>query len=60
MCGLASSKREARELIQTGAVSVNGNKVQDISCLVKKNEAIESVYTVIKKGKKAYAIVKHE
>ncbi|MDD4184167.1 MAG: tyrosine--tRNA ligase [Candidatus Izemoplasmatales bacterium] len=57
---LASSKREARELIQGGAVSVNGNKISDLNFTVSKRQAIEETYTVIKKGKKAFAIVEHQ
>lgn len=57
--GLAASKREARELIQNGALNVNGKKITDLNYIVEKANAIESTYTVIKKGKKAFAIVKH-
>lgn len=33
--GLASSKREAREFIQSGAVSLNGEKIEDVNVLAK-------------------------
>lgn len=56
---LVQSKREARELLQSGAISVNGNKVTDMNSLVKKEEAIELQYSVIRKGKKKYVLVKH-
>ncbi len=56
---LAKSKREARELIQTGSISVNGKKIDDLNAVVQSKEAIEGKYTVLRKGKKKYAIVTH-
>lgn len=48
--GLAPSKKKARELIKTGAVSVNGTKVK---------EEIEINQTaIVKKGKNKFAVVK--
>ncbi len=58
--GLAVSKREAREHVQTGAVSVNGVKIADVDFIVRKADAIEGRYTVLRKGKKKYAIVSHK
>lgn len=56
---LVQSKREARELLQSGAISVNGTKVTDMNELVQKNNAIGKQYSVIRKGKKKYVLVKH-
>ena len=56
---LASSKREAREFIKNNAVSVNGEKVNDLDFMVKKEDAIENSFTVLKRGKKKYSLVKH-
>jgi len=56
---LVQSKREARELLQSGAVSINGAKVTDLNTLVSKASAIGSQYTVLRKGKKKYALIKH-
>ena len=56
---LASSKREAREFIKNNAVSVNGVKVTDLEFMVSKENAIENEFTVLKKGKKKYALIKH-
>lgn len=57
--GLASSKRESREFIKNNAVSINGDKVQDIDFTVTKKDAIGNEFTVIKRGKKKYALVRH-
>jgi tyrosyl-tRNA synthetase len=56
---LASSKRDARELVNKGAILVNGTKVSDPDQLITAENAIEGEYTVIRKGKKTYAIIRH-
>ena len=50
--GAASSKREAREFINNGAISVNGEKITDINTVVDNNMFIEDTYIVVKRGKK--------
>ena len=55
---LAKSKREAREFVTNGAVSVNGDKETDLSKTLGKNDAIGNKYIVIRRGKKLYALVK--
>jgi len=51
--GLAPSKGEGRRLVQQGGISIDGNKVDDISYVVD-----ESIFTdgkiVVKKGKKVF------
>ena len=59
LSGLAQSKSDARKLVQGGGVSLNGEKITDISFLVKKENAIDNVYTFIKKGKKNHCLIKH-
>ena len=56
---LASSKREARTFISSNAVAVNGEKVQDENFVVKKEDALHASYTILKRGKKLYGVVKH-
>lgn len=56
---LASSKREAREFTKNNAVSVNGEKVNDVDFMVSKELAIDNEFTVLKRGKKKYALIKH-
>ncbi|HRX91315.1 MAG TPA: tyrosine--tRNA ligase [Candidatus Izemoplasmatales bacterium] len=58
-CQLASSKRQARELVTSGAITINGEKVTDTYYMADSNQAIGKMYTVLRKGKKTYAIVKH-
>ena len=54
---ICSSKREAREFISNGSISINGQKMTDLEFKVTKNVAIEHKYIVIRRGKKKYYIV---
>ena len=51
---IASSKREAREFINAGSITINGEKVTDESAIIDKNYAIENEVVVIRRGKKKY------
>ena len=55
---VASSKREAREFLRNGAVSLNGDKITDETLLVNKSHAIEEQFIVLRRGKKKYALAK--
>ncbi len=54
--GTASSKREAREFTQSGAISINGEKVTDIATTITDDMFIDNTYIIIKRGKKNYYI----
>ncbi|MFA6791120.1 MAG: S4 domain-containing protein, partial [Candidatus Izemoplasmatales bacterium] len=56
---LATSKRDARELVSKGAILINGIKMDDLDQLIDSSMAIEGQFTVIRKGKKTYAIIRH-
>lgn len=56
--GLASSNREARDFITKGAVTLNGDKVEDTNLVLNKDLAIEGKYIVLRRGKKLYASIK--
>ena len=55
---ICKSKREAREFITNGYITLNGEKIENIDFLVNKNVAIEQKYVVIRRGKKKYYIIK--
>ena len=55
---VASSKREAREFLRNGAVTVNGEKLTDETYKVTKQDAIEGKFIVLRRGKKKYALAK--
>ena len=50
--GAASSKREAREFVSNGAISINGEKVNDINAIISDDMFIENTYIIVKRGKK--------
>lgn len=52
--GSCSSKREAREFIQNGSITFNGDKVTDLNFLVKKELCLHDKYLIIRRGKKKY------
>ena len=55
----ASSKREARTFITGGGVSVNGDVVKDLEFVVKKENGFDGQFTIIRRGKKNYYVIKH-
>ncbi len=52
--GIAKSKREAREFIATGAISINGEKITDLDTIIDNSKFIENKYIVARRGKKKY------
>ena len=56
---LASSKREAREFVTSGAISINGEKINAIDFIITKSNALYNQYSVIKRGKKKYSLIRH-
>ena len=54
---ICSSKREAREFITSGAISINGDKITDLSYELTNKDFIEDAI-IIKRGKKNYYIGK--
>ena len=54
------SKREARQLITSNAIRVNGLLVDSVDFEVKKENALGSELSVIRRGKKTYHIINHQ
>ena len=54
---VASSKREAREFINNGAISINGDVVKEENYLIDKSVAIDDKYIAIRRGKKKYYLI---
>ncbi|MBE0700080.1 MAG: tyrosine--tRNA ligase [Acholeplasmataceae bacterium] len=54
---LASSKREAREFIQSGAVTINNTKINDIEFIVDGKDAYAGSFKIIRRGKKKFAML---
>ncbi len=55
--GVSKSKSDARKLIQQGSISINGQKVTGIDAVLKKADAIDQDFTILRKGKKNYFVV---
>lgn len=55
--GILSSKREAREFISNGSISINGERITDLEMLVNKEKALYNKYVVVRRGKKKYHLV---
>ena len=56
--GVCSSKREAREFISSGAITINGDKMSDENMIITSDLAIEGKVLVIRRGKKKYYLGK--
>lgn len=55
---LANSKREAREFIKNGAISINDKKITDFNEGLPFEIAFYNKYFVVKRGRKNYAVAK--
>ena len=51
---ITSSKREAREFLNAGSISVNGEKVTDENMMIDESIAIDGKVIIVRKGKKKY------
>ncbi|ETI66368.1 tyrosine--tRNA ligase [Neobacillus vireti] len=56
---ISPSKRQAREDITNGAVAVNGEKVTDTNYSLVETDKIEGKFTIIRRGKKKYTLIKY-
>ena len=53
---LCSSRREAREFLTAGAISINNKKITDENAVINKDYLIDNKVLILKKGKKKYYI----
>jgi tyrosyl-tRNA synthetase len=56
--GIFTSKGEARKMVQNGGISINRNKVNDVSMLMEEGLLLHNQYLLVQKGKKNYYLVK--
>ena len=57
---ICPSKRQAREDVQNGAITINGIKVTDLEEIVRPHKNSEGSYIIVRKGKKKYTLAKVE
>ena len=56
--GICSSRREARELLNSNSVTLNGKIVNDENIIIDSTIALDNKYIVIRRGKKKYFLGK--
>ncbi len=56
---ISPSKRQAREDITNGAVTVNGERITDTAYVLQDSDRIEGKFTIIRRGKKKYSLIKY-
>ena len=56
--GIEPSRRQAREDIKNGALSMNGEKITDIETIVTPENSFDERFILIRKGKKKYFLIK--
>jgi tyrosyl-tRNA synthetase len=56
--GIEPSKRQAREDIKNGAISMNGERVEDVDMDVTADTSFDGRFIIIRKGKKNYSLVR--
>jgi len=56
---ISPSKRQAREDVTNGAVSVNGERITELDYTLSDKDKIEDQFTVIRRGKKKYFLIKY-
>lgn len=55
---IESSKRQAREDVQNGAIYINGDRIQDLDFEIDPSQEFDGKYVVVRKGKKNYTLAK--
>ena len=58
--GVVTSKRQAREDVKNGAISINGDKVTDLAFTIDSSSRLEDSFTVVRRGKKNYKLVEYK
>ncbi|MBT2681596.1 tyrosine--tRNA ligase [Bacillus sp. ISL-35] len=56
---ISPSKRQAREDVSNGAVSLNGERVTDTAYVLSDADKIEGQFTIVRRGKKKYFMLKY-
>ena len=57
---ISPSKRQAREDIQNGAISINGEKNTDVQAVLREEDKVGGEFTIIRRGKKKYFRIQYK
>lgn len=55
--GISSSKRQGREDVSNGAISVNGERIQDTAYMMTEADRLADEFTIIRRGKRNYTMI---
>ena len=55
---ISSSKRQAREDVTNGAISINGEKITDVGYVISAPDRLDDSFAIVRRGKKKYHMVK--
>ncbi|MBF2261476.1 tyrosine--tRNA ligase [Staphylococcus capitis] len=58
--GIATSKRQAREDVNNGAIYINGDRQQSVDYELSNDDKIDNEFTIIRRGKKKYFMVNYQ
>ena len=53
---ICSSRRDSREFLQAGSITINGDKVTDENMIITSSLALGEKYIIVRRGKKKYYI----
>lgn len=57
---VVTSKRQAREDVNNGAIYINGDRITDLDYVVDDKARLEDSFTVVRRGKKNYKLVQYK
>ncbi|EMR05715.1 Tyrosine--tRNA ligase [Bhargavaea cecembensis DSE10] len=55
--GISSSKRQAREDVTNGAISINGERIKELDYTIGSADRLDDAFTIIRRGKKKYTMI---
>ncbi|MFX3673149.1 MAG: tyrosine--tRNA ligase [Paenisporosarcina sp.] len=55
---ISSSKRQAREDVTNGAITINGEKITDVGYVMSAVDRLDDSFAIVRRGKKKYHMVK--
>ena len=55
---VSSSKRQAREALNNGAIYINGERCTDLEHTMRKSDGLHGKFIVIRRGKNKYTLVR--
>ena len=57
---ISPSKRQAREDIKNGAIYINGERNQEVDHVITESDRLDDTFTVIRRGRRNYSLVRYQ